>query len=34
VDNSFFLIDLAYATWVVVLVAELNADGEAARWQP
>ena len=26
VDNSFFLIDLAYATWIVLLVAELNAD--------
>ncbi|MGI8424127.1 MAG: O-antigen ligase family protein [Chloroflexota bacterium] len=31
VDNSFFLLDLAYATWIVLLVAELNAE---ASWQP
>jgi O-antigen ligase len=31
VDNSFFLPDLALATWIVVLVGELNA--EEVEWQ-
>ena len=31
VDNSFFLIDLAHATWIVVLVGELNADPPEAE---
>lgn len=32
VDNSFFLIDLAYATWIVLIVAELNASEPERAW--
>ncbi|HEU5319000.1 MAG TPA: O-antigen ligase family protein, partial [Chloroflexota bacterium] len=33
VDNSYFLIDLAYATWIVLLLSELAIEREPRRAQ-